>query len=200
MKLIVGLGNPGPTYAGSRHNVGFQCLNLFARGQEIEFSRQQSKAKIGTGEVLDQKVILAKPRTFMNLSGESVAPLMRYYKIDPADLLVIYDDLDLPLGKIRIRESGGPGGHNGMKSIIAHLGSQDFPRIRVGIGAPSEDGLSASAPGHRGREYVLGHFTPQEKIAIENVCQRVSEAICCILAKGISAAMNKYNSDQADPC
>jgi len=195
VKLIVGLGNPGQAYVNSRHNLGFQCINLFARRQEITFAKQQSKAKIGISEVFGQKVILAKPRTFMNLSGESVAPLMRYYKIGLSDLLVIYDDIDLPLGKIRIRERGGAGGHNGIKSIINHLGSQDFPRIRVGIGAtPAEEPLR-SPQAARTPEYVLGHFNSKEKAVIDDVFERVAEAIGCILADGISAAMNKYNAE-----
>lgn len=195
MKLIVGLGNPGQAYANSRHNLGFQCINLFARRQGIDFAKQQAKARIGIGEISGQKVILAKPRTFMNLSGESVAPLAHFYKIGLPDLLVIYDDVDLPLGKIRIRERGSAGGHNGMKSIIAHLGSQDFPRLRVGIGAMQTDEPSFSPQAARTPQYVLGHFTSKEKIVIEEVCGEVSEAIYCILVDGISTAMNKYNAE-----
>ncbi|MDD5094884.1 MAG: aminoacyl-tRNA hydrolase [Dehalococcoidia bacterium] len=195
MKLIIGLGNPGQAYVNSRHNLGFQCINLFARKQGIAFAKQQSKAKIGTGEILGQKVILAKPRTFMNLSGESVAPLMRFYKIDLADLLVIYDDIDLPLGKIRIREKGSAGGHNGMKSIIAHLGSQDFPRLRVGIGTIPTDDPSRPPQAARTPHYVLGHFTSGERTVVDEVCQRVDEAIGCIIIDGIITAMNKYNAE-----
>ena len=193
LKLIVGLGNPGPAYADSRHNLGFQCLNLLARTQRIEFAKQKSKAKIGKGEVLGHKVILAKPRTYMNLSGTSVAPLMHYYKIEPADLVVIYDDVDLPLGRIRIRERGGPGGHNGMKSIIQNLGTQDFPRIRVGIGMREDQEIANSPLSSRTPQYVLGRFTAGEKPIIEEVRRRVVDALCCILTDGISAAMNQYN-------
>jgi len=139
LKLIVGLGNPGRAYADSRHNLGFQCLNLLAKKEGIEFAKQQSKAKIGKGEVLGHRVILAKPRTYMNLSGTSVASLMHYYKIEPADLVVIYDDVDLPLGKIRIRERGGAGGHNGIKSIIQNLGGGNR------VAGESRDGRFAPA-------------------------------------------------------
>jgi len=193
LKLIVGLGNPGPAYADSRHNVGFQCLNLLAKKEGIEFAKQQSKAKIGKGEVLGHRVILAKPRTYMNLSGTSVASLMHYYKIEPADLVVIYDDVDLPLGKIRIRERGGAGGHNGIKSIIQNLGTQDFPRIRVGIGSLENLEMIDSPQPSRTPQYVLGRFTAEEKPIIEEVRRRVVDALCCILTDGIAAAMNRYN-------
>jgi len=193
LKLIVGLGNPGPTYADSRHNLGFQCLNLLAKKEGIEFAKQQSKAKIGKGEVLGRKVILAKPRTYMNLSGTSVVPLMHYYKIDPADLVAIYDDMDLPLGKIRIRERGGAGGHNGMKSIIQNLGTEDFPRIRVGIGSRENLEMVDSPQPSRTPQYVLGRFTAEEKPIIDEVRRRVVDALCCILTDGIAAAMNRYN-------
>ncbi|MDY6911853.1 MAG: aminoacyl-tRNA hydrolase [Chloroflexota bacterium] len=194
MKLIVGLGNPGRAYADSRHNFGFQCVNLFARNQSIEFAKRQSKARIGFGEIAGEKVLLAKPGTYMNLSGESVAPLVRYYRIDLADLLVVYDDLDFTLGKIRIREGGGSGGHNGMKSIINRLGSQEFPRIRVGIGPIEDDEPSGVLQEIRTPNYVLGHFTAEEKAVVDEVCPRVAEAIDCILTEGIATAMNKYNS------
>ena len=195
VKLIVGLGNPGRAYADSRHNVGFQCLNIFARKQGITWARRQAKARVGTGEVAGEQVILAKPRTFMNLSGEAVAPLVRYYKIALSDLLVIYDDLDFPLGKVRIRERGGSGGHNGIKSIIEHLGSEDFPRIRVGIGPIQTDDSLGSPQKTRTPQYVLGHFTAEEKAIVAEACLRVAEAIYCILAEGISAAMNRYNAN-----
>lgn len=191
MKLIVGLGNPGQAYVNTRHNIGFECLNLFARKEGIPWDKRQSKARVGFGNVADKKVILAKPSTFMNLSGQSIGPLMRYYKIVPTDILVVYDDVDFPLGKIRIRESGGPGGHNGMKSIIEHLNIRDFPRIRVGIGPlPGPDG---SPPKMRSRGYVLGHFTSDERAVLSEVYPRVAEAIFCILSEGVTTAMNRYN-------
>ncbi|MBT4511277.1 MAG: aminoacyl-tRNA hydrolase [Chloroflexi bacterium] len=194
MKIIVGLGNPGQVYANSRHNLGFKCINLFAKEQAIEFAKIQSKAKVGFGEIAGEKVVLAKPRTFMNLSGESVGALTRFYKIDLSDLLVIYDDVDLPVGKIRIREKGGAAGHNGIKSIIQHLGNQEFPRIRVGIGPIESDDESGSNQSMRNPDFVLGQFTPEEKAIVVDTCPRVAEAIGCVLTEGIAAAMNKYNS------
>ncbi|MBM3132837.1 MAG: aminoacyl-tRNA hydrolase, partial [Chloroflexi bacterium] len=193
MKLIVGLGNPGRVYAESRHNLGFRCVSLFGREHGIEFTKRQSKARIGFGEVGGGKVILAKPQTYMNLSGEAVAPLMRYYQLDPADLLVIYDDVDLPLGNIRIRERGGPAGHNGMKSIIHFLGTQEFPRLRVGIGPMEPEGVEDSSQPTRTPDYVLGNFSAEEKALVSEVCPRVAEAIHCILTEGIGVAMNRYN-------
>ncbi len=192
VKLIAGLGNPGRAYADSRHNVGFRCINKFARNNGIEFSNRRSKARIGFGEVSGEGVILAKPQAYMNLSGESVAPLARYYKVELPDILIVYDDVDLPLGRIRIREKGGPAGHNGMKSIIRHLGSNEFPRIRVGIG-PLENGSVDFYEETRTPDFVLGRFTPEEKTVVEEVIPRVAEAIYCILTEGISDAMNKYN-------
>jgi len=189
MKLIVGLGNPGRSYANNRHNAGFICLNHFARTHGIGFDKKQGKARTGTGEVGGVKVVLAKPQTYMNLSGESVSRLVRKFSIDLDDLIVIHDDLDLPLGKMRIRQDGGSGGHKGIDSIITSLKSQDFLRLRVGIGCPavtepSESDIIA---------YVLSDFTPDEKQAIIKVIPRASEAILCLLTEGLTAAMNKYN-------
>jgi PTH1 family peptidyl-tRNA hydrolase len=191
MKLIVGLGNPGKTYAPNRHNVGFQCLNYFARLHSIRFDHRQCQARVGTGQVRGEKLLLAKPGTFMNLSGKSVAGLVHKHHIPLSDLLVIYDDLDLPLGKIRLRQSGSSGGHKGMNSIISALGSEDFPRIRVGIGRPQTEGQSISEDAIV--NYVLNDFSPQEEATIKPVIARVSEAIDCFHTQGIKAAMNKFN-------
>jgi PTH1 family peptidyl-tRNA hydrolase len=191
MKLIVGLGNPGKTYAHNRHNVGFQCLNYFARFYSIRFDRRQCQARVGLGEVRGEKLLLAKPQTFVNLSGQSVACLVHKHHISLSDLLVIYDDLDLPLGKIRVRQSGSSGGHKGMNSIISTLGSEDFPRIRVGIGRPQTEGQSISEDAIV--NYVLNDFTPQEEAIIKSVIAQVSEAIDCFLTQGIEAAMSKFN-------
>ena len=187
MKLIVGLGNPGRVYVNNRHNVGFQCLDFLARRHGISLARRRARAQIGSGEIAAVNVILAKPRTFMNLSGEAVAQLLKRFSIPLSDLIVVYDDLDLPLGKIRIREWGGSGGHRGMESIIAHLGSKDFPRIRVGIN-PGQDTEELKTP-----DYVLSDFTSEEKVIIEEVYIKVADAIYCILAEGIATAMNKFN-------
>jgi PTH1 family peptidyl-tRNA hydrolase len=192
MKLIVGLGNPGRGYARNRHNIGFRCLNHFARRQGIRFDSRRGKARTGVGEVAGGGVILAKPQTFMNLSGPPVMRLVKRYDIALDDLLVVYDDLDLPLGKVRLRCGGGSGGHKGVSSIISSLGSQDFPRLRVGIGRPA----MAESPVETGGgvvSYVLGDFTAEEARIMAQVIPKVSEAIACFLAEGISSAMNKYN-------
>ena len=187
MKLIVGLGNPGRVYANNRHNIGFICLNYFARTQGIKFDQKRGRARIGMGEVAGNKVVVAKPQTHMNLSGQSVSRLTRKFNINLNDLLVIHDDLDLPLAKIRISQGGGSAGHKGIDSIISYLESQDFIRLRVGIGRPakiSEDEIIA---------YVLSDFTAEQKQAINQVIPRVSEAILCLLTEGLTPAMNKYN-------
>jgi len=191
MKLIVGLGNPGKTYAHNRHNVGFRCLDYFARLHSIHFDRRQCRAKVGIGEVGRLKLLLAKPGTFVNLSGKSVAGLVQKHEIPLSDLLIIYDDLDLPPGKIRLRQSGGSGGHKGMNSIISALGSEDFPRIRVGIGRPQAERQPISEDAIV--NYVLSDFSPQEEALIKPVIAKVSEAIDYFLTEGIEAAMNKFN-------
>ena len=192
MKLIVGLGNLGRDYVNNRHNAGFKCVDLFAREHGISLTQRGARSKLGTGEIANTRIVLAKPQTFMNLSGEAVSALVRRYKLSPEDILVIHDDLDLPLGKIRIREKGSSGGHNGLKSIIARLGTRDFPRIRVGI-APNESSDGAAAPEVDAVEHVLSDFTDAEKTVMREVYLKVTAAIHCILAEGISAAMNKYN-------
>jgi PTH1 family peptidyl-tRNA hydrolase len=191
MKLIVGLGNPGKTYARNRHNVGFQCLDYFARLHCIRFDRRQCQARVGLATIKSENLLLAKPGTFVNLSGNSVACLVRKHNIPFSDLLVIYDDLDLPLGKIRLRQSGSSGGHKGMNSIISALGSGQFPRIRVGIGRPPGEKQSISEDAII--NYVLSDFSTQEAATIKPVIVRVTEAIDCFLAQGIEAAMNKFN-------
>lgn len=191
MKLIVGLGNPGRGYAHNRHNIGFLCLSHFARTEGIRFDKKQSKARIGRGEAASNEVVLAKPQTYMNHSGQSVGLLIKRFKVNLDDLLIVHDDLDLPLGKIRILQGRGSGGHKGIDSIISSLGSQDFVRIRVGIGRPeappdsiTENDIIA---------YVLSDFTTEEKQVISQVIPRVSEAIHLILDEGLDAAMNTHN-------
>ncbi len=188
MKLIVGLGNPGQNYANNRHNIGFLCLNHFARKQGIRFDRKQCQARIGMGEVGSSKIVVAKPQTFMNTSGQPVSRLIEKFNINLDDLIIIHDDLDLPLGKIRIRCGGSSGGHKGVDSIIDLLGSQDFLRLRVGIGRPVAETSEADIVA-----YVLSDFTPDEKQIITQVIPRVSEAIFCLLTEGLTLAMNKYN-------
>ena len=191
MKLIVGLGNTGKTYAHNRHNAGFRCLNYFARLHSIRFDHRQCRARVGTGKVRGGKLLLAKPGMFVNLSGKSVVGLVHKHNIPLSDLLVIYDDLDLPLGKIRLRQSGGSGGHKGMNSVISALESKDFHRIRVGIGHPQtgEQSISEDAIVN----YVLSDFSPQEEATIKLVIAKVAEAIDCFLTQGIEAAMGKFN-------
>jgi len=191
MKLIVGLGNPGKSYSRNRHNVGFQCLNYFARLHSIHFYHRQCHARAGVGKISGEKLLLARPGTFMNLSGKSVACLLNKHHISLGDLLVIYDDLDLPLGKIRLRQSGSSGGHKGMGSIISALSSEAFPRIRVGIGRPQMEGQSLSEDATV--NYVLSDFSRQEEAIIKPVIARAAEAIDCFLTDGIEAAMSKFN-------
>lgn len=191
MKVIVGLGNPGKAYAHNRHNVGFRCLDYFARLHSIRLDRRQCQAKVGLAEVSGHKLLLARPKTFMNSSGDSVACLVRRHDVPLSHLLIIYDDLDLPLGKIRLRQRGGSGGHRGMRSIISALGSEDFPRIRVGIGHPqveerplSEDAVVA---------HVLSDFSPDEDELIRPVIVKAGDAIESFLTEPIGAAMSQFN-------
>ena len=189
MKLIAGLGNPGRRYEKSRHNIGYMCLNRFAREHGIHFNKKQCLSRVGLGEVAGNKVVLARPQTFMNRSGEAIGRLTRKYDISPENIVVIYDDLDLPPGKIRIRPQGSSAGHKGIESIIAHLDSKNFVRIRVGIGRPdtietSEDDII---------DFVLSSFTPNEKGIVAKIIPRVSEAIYCLLTEGVTMAMNRYN-------
>ena len=187
MKLVVGLGNPGEAYARTRHNVGFRCVGRFARLQGIRIDRQQCRARVGTGKIDGDEVVVAKPRTFMNASGESVHLLVKKFEVSLHDLLVVHDDIDLPLGKIRLRQGGGSGGHKGMDSIIASLSSQDFPRIRIGIGRPEGEEEEETIA------HVLGAFSAQESKIIDETIPKVVEALRCFLIEGVEAAMNKYN-------
>jgi len=184
IRLVVGLGNPGARYAHSRHNIGFLIVERFARVHDFDFARKRFNAQIAEGSVGGQRVLLAKPQTFMNLSGEAVGKLFAFYKIAPHDLLVIYDDLDLPLGKMRLRSRGSSGGHHGMESIIARIGTSDFPRLRVGIGRPNPDADI---------DHVLGSFDPDERTVMNETFARAVDAIDVWLADGITVAMNKFN-------
>ncbi len=195
MKLIVGLGNPGRAYLRNRHNIGFTCLRYFAKQVGIRFDKKVCLARTGSGEVGGSKVVLARPQTFMNLSGRSVCRLVKKFSINPHDLIVIHDDLDLPLGRIRIRQDSSSGGHKGVSSIISELGSRNFIRIRVGIGRPMSDIPETSEADVV--NYVLNDFTTEEKKTISQVIPEVSEAIICLLSFGKVAAMNKYNQSFA---
>jgi PTH1 family peptidyl-tRNA hydrolase len=192
MKLIVGLGNPGFLYARNRHNVGFMCVSHLAKTRDIRFDRKQGHARTGIGNIAGNRVVLARPQTYMNASGESVSALLKKLNVTPADLIIIHDDLDLPPGKIRLRLGGSSGGHKGIDSIIARIGTRDFCRVRVGIGRP-DTGESTPEKEDTIIAYVLSDFTPEEKKIIDTVNPQVSEAIVYLLAEGLTAAMNKYN-------
>ncbi|MDP3058819.1 MAG: aminoacyl-tRNA hydrolase [bacterium] len=185
MKLIVGLGNPGPKYAGTRHNAGFRVVHQLAQKYGIAVSMHSHQSIIGRGKIVGQNVYLQQPLTYMNLSGSAVKAAMTSFNIEPSDLLVISDDLDLPLGTIRVRDSGGSGGHNGLKSIIGCLDTNDFPRVRIGIGRPAEDEQVES--------YVLQNWSAKEKEIFNTVVEMAIEAVEVILEKGIVEAANKYN-------
>jgi len=193
MELIVGLGNPGRGYANNRHNIGFMCLNRFARKHGIRFDKRQCQARIGSGEVAGNKVVVAKPQTFMNRSGEAVSRLVKKYEVSLDNLIVIHDDLDLPLGKIRVRPRGSAAGHKGIDSIITHLGSEDFVRIRVGIGRPPLAEGSTETSEDDVIDFVLSDFTLEEKRVITEAISQVSEAIYCLLTEGLVTTMNRYN-------
>lgn len=193
MRLIVGLGNPGLMYSRNRHNIGFMCLNRFARKHGIRFTSKRSQARIGEGEIAGTKLILARPQTMMNLSGHPVSRLVERYQINPEDLIIIHDDLDLPLGKIRIRQGGQSGGHKGIESIIAGTGNSDFIRIRVGIGRPDYIESAATDKDAEVINHVLSDFDTKEKKSVAAVINKVNEAIICLLNEGLTAAMNRYN-------
>lgn len=182
--LIAGLGNPGREYRENRHNIGFMAVEALARTHHIDLGRVQQKAVTGSGRIAGRPVLLAKPQKFMNRSGDVIGSLAAYYKIDPDAVLVIYDDLDLALGTLRLREQGGSGGHNGMKSIIQHLG-QDFPRLRLGIGRP---------PGRMDpAAYVLQDFGSEEKVVVEAMLEQAVQAVESCLREGIDVAMTRFN-------
>lgn len=183
--LIAGLGNPGPRYANTRHNIGFRVLDQLAARHNLTFSRTEQRAQVTTGTILGQRVLLAKPMTYMNLSGDSIAPLARFYKIPPERILIVCDDLDIPLGTLRLRKSGSSGGQNGMKHIIERLGTQDINRVRFGIGRP---------PGRMDpADYVLTPFKGDEDILAAEVADRAVSAIEAWLTEGIEIAMTRYN-------
>lgn len=186
MYIIVGLGNPTEQYAGTRHNVGFDVIDTLADKYNISVEGRKNRALIGKGMIEGQKVILVKPQTFMNLSGESIRGLVDYYKIDPeTELLVVYDDISLDVGQLRIRKKGSAGGHNGIKNIIAHLGTDVFPRIKVGVGEKPK--------GYDLADYVLGHFSKEDRTIMEEGYGKAVEAIKLFLDGEIDAAMNEYN-------
>jgi len=182
--LIVGLGNPGPEYKGTRHNVGFEFIDRLAERHRIKLDRSKHQARYGTGKLFETSVAVAKPLTFMNLSGRAIAPLMRDFGLTPQRVLVIADDTDLPPGRVRLRAEGSAGGHNGHKSLIASLGTQEYPRLKIGIGRTAKD----ATIGH-----VLGPFHPDERPDIEAAMRRCEDALEALFSRGIEAAMMVAN-------
>lgn len=191
MYIIVGLGNPGREYANTRHNIGFDVIDRLAEEEHISVLEKKHKAIIGKGYVAGQKVILAKPQTFMNLSGESIRELVDYYKVDETcELIVISDDISLDVGQLRIRKKGSAGGHNGLKNMILQLGHDNFMRIKMGVGEKPK--------GYDLADYVLGHFTQDERRVMDEAAKRAAEAIRMILTEDVDAAMNHFNRKNAE--
>lgn len=186
MYVIVGLGNPGRQYENTRHNVGFRCIDKLAQKHNISVLECKHKALIGKGMIDGEKVILAKPQTFMNLSGESVREILQFYKAEPeTQLIVIYDDISLGVGALRIRKKGSAGGHNGIRNIIAQTGTEVFKRIKIGVGE--------KPAGYDLADYVLGHFQTAEVKEIDAACERATEAVSLLIKEEVDAAMNRFN-------
>ncbi|MCH3987292.1 MAG: aminoacyl-tRNA hydrolase [Lachnospiraceae bacterium] len=186
MQVIAGLGNPEKKYDGTRHNTGFAVMDAIAEEYGIGWDRSRWKGLVGKGVINGEKVILVKPLTYMNLSGDCIQPLMAYYKLQPSDLIVIYDDIDLAPGKIRVRPRGSAGGHNGMKSIIARLGSQEFRRVRVGVGAkPAGWDLA---------DWVLSHFSSEDEAKMKEGRERAEKAAVALLGTDVESVMNRCNA------
>jgi PTH1 family peptidyl-tRNA hydrolase len=189
--LIVGLGNPGRDYSHNRHNVGYWCVNRLARQHGVKL-KAYHLATLGEGTIETTPVLLVKPRTYVNKSGDAVHAAVQRFKVDPHRVVVLYDELDLPSGVLRMRPSGGAGGHNGMKSIIAALGTQDFPRIRIGIGRPHVAGEPTWEPEHVA-DWVLSDPSPAEVEILRKSVERAAEAVEVMLAEGVEAAMGRFN-------
>jgi PTH1 family peptidyl-tRNA hydrolase len=188
--LLVGLGNPGREYRENRHNIGFMVIDRLAADAGVKLTRVQNRALTGSGMLGEAKVIFAKPQTYMNLSGESVSGLMRFYKVPSEHLMVIHDDIDLPFGMLRLRPGGGSAGQKGVQSIIERIGSQDFPRLRFGIGRP------AGSKGGAG--YVLQNFSAEEQKEMPFMIDAAVAAVRLFIADGLDAAMNRYNGSQLE--
>ena len=188
MKLIIGLGNPGQQYEQTRHNVGFRVVDALAKTLGWNWSEQRNRAVLASGTLGSEKVVLVKPITFMNNSGESVGALAHWYKVQAEDVLVVYDELDLPLGKIRLKTSGSAGGHNGMDNIIRHLHTQQVPRLRIGIGRPANARMDTI-------NYVLGIPPLDERIMLTTAEEKATAALPSIIRQGVAIAMNELNAD-----
>ena len=183
--IVVGLGNPGPEYADTRHNIGYRFVDRIARANGVTLSRRHRSAIVGEGTIDGHPIVLAKPRTFVNRSGEAVSYLLTRYRTAAEGLLIVYDEMELPLGKVRLRPRGSAGGHNGIKSIVDALGTQDFPRLRIGIGRPSGDSDPIA--------YVLGVPGDEEQAAVLDSIEFASKVAVTLLTEGIDVAMNRYN-------
>jgi peptidyl-tRNA hydrolase, PTH1 family len=188
MHLIVGLGNPGTQYKGTRHNVGFDILDLISVKYNIVVNRIKFKGVYGEGNIGGETVILLKPSTFMNLSGESVREAASFYKINPSNIIILHDDISLEIGRMRIRSKGSAGGHNGLKSIILNLSSDEFIRFKIGVGQPKGELVS----------HVLGKFSKDERVLIDNVSNSTVEAVELVIKQGVALAMNKFNGYNAE--
>lgn len=187
MFLIVGLGNPGEKYDNTRHNIGFEAIDYIAKKYNIDINRKKFKGEYGEGFIGSKKVVLMKPTTYMNLSGECVREIIDFYKLANEDILVIYDDISLDVGRLRIREKGSAGGHNGIKSIIAHLGNDEFSRIKIGVGQPKGDLVN----------HVLGKLSKEENEILQESLEATKLSVDTILKEDTSSAMNKYNGFKA---
>lgn len=185
MKLIVGLGNPGRQYQGTRHNIGFRVIDELARLADISLSSNRFNGEFGQGSLDGQRTAVLKPQTYMNLSGDSVAPAARFFKVGSEDLVVVHDELDLPFGRLQLKRGGGTGGHNGLSSIVERMGSEDFIRVRIGIGKPD---TKEKVVGH-----VLSGFNREEAAALDEIARRAVEAIRAVLAVGLAKAMTEFN-------
>lgn len=191
MFLIAGLGNPGVEYAATRHNIGFDMITYLSDRYDIPMRKKENKAVVGKGMIEGQKVLLAMPQTYMNNSGESIRALTEFYKLAQEDILIMYDDISLDVGQIRVRKKGSAGGHNGIKSIISHLGTQEFARIKIGVGGKPEGGDLVN--------HVLGRFAPEEDGILRDVFALADEALRAILTEGPASAMNLVNGRRIEP-
>ncbi len=189
MKLIVGLGNPGTQYEHTRHNVGFRVIDLVAQRYQISMQTEKFHAWFGTGMMGSEKVVLLKPTTFMNRSGQAILAAVKFYRLESDDLIVVYDDVALDLGRLRIRKQGSAGGHNGLGDAITRLGSDAFCRLRVGIGKP----IGSQT------QYVLGRFAPDEQETIDKAVTRAADAVCIWVNNGVDESMNRYNVNNGEP-
>ncbi len=184
MKVVVGLGNPGIEYAATRHNIGFMVLDSFGEKRSVENWKNNFHALVGETKIDGEKVLLVKPQTFMNLSGQAVLAVMQFYKVDKEDLLVVYDDMDLPVGVVKMRQKGSCGGHNGMRDIIRLLGTEQISRLKICIGKSQYA---------QGKDFVLGKFSAEEDTQIDNGIEKAMDAVTCWVKHGITEAMNRYN-------